>query len=83
MTSNNLTSNVRRCLTLFGLLALWEASARIGWLDPFYVPPPSSVGRVVVDLVATGQLWPHLGATATAAFAGLLVGQQVAVVGLV
>ena len=74
MTSNNQTSNVRRCLTLFGLLALWEISARIGWLDPFYLPPPSMVGRVMATLAAGGELWPHLGATGIAAFAGLLVG---------
>ena len=74
MTSNNQTSNVRRCLTLLGLLALWEISARIGWLDPFYLPPPSMVGRVMVTLAAGGDLWPHLGATGIAAFAGLLVG---------
>ena len=72
--SNNMTSNVRRCLTLIGLLGLWEASARVGWLNPFYLPPPLMVGRVMVTLAAGGELWPHLGATAVAAFAGLLVG---------
>ncbi len=68
------TRAIRRALALLVLLAVWETLSRIGWLDPFYVPPPSSVGRVIVDLVATGQLWPHLGATATAAFGGLLLG---------
>jgi NitT/TauT family transport system permease protein len=72
--STGQTRAVRRALALLVLLAAWETLSRIGWLDPFYVPPPSRVGGVVFDLVATGDLWPHLGATALAAFAGLLVG---------
>jgi len=74
MTVNSLASNVRRCVTLLGLLILWEAGARVGWMDPFYLPPPSTVGRVMFTLAVSGELWPHLGATAVAAFAGLLVG---------
>ena len=74
MTVNSLASNVRRCVTLLGLLILWEAGARVGWVDPFYLPPPSTVGRVMFTLAVSGELWPHLGATALAAFAGLLVG---------
>ena len=74
MTVNSLASNVRRCVTLLGLLTLWEAGARVGWMDPFYLPPPSTVGRVMFTLAVSGELWPHLGATAVAAFAGLLVG---------
>ena len=74
MTVNSLASNVRRCVTLLGLLILWEAGARVGWMDPFYLPPPSTVGRVMFTLAVSGELWPHLGATALAAFAGLLVG---------
>ena len=74
MTVNSLASNVRRCVTLLGLLILWEAGARVVWMDPFYLPPPSTVGRVMFTLAVSGELWPHLGATAVAAFAGLLVG---------
>jgi len=65
---------VRRGIALALLLGLWESGSRVGWLDPFYVPPPSAVARVLFELVADGELWPHLGATATAAFFGLLIG---------
>ena len=65
---------VRRGAALLLLLAVWEAASRAGALDPFYAPPPSAVAEVMFTLAAGGDLWPHLGATATAAFAGLLVG---------
>ncbi|MDA1091959.1 MAG: ABC transporter permease [Acidobacteria bacterium] len=73
MTSARARS-LRRGIALALLLGLWETLARIGWFDPFYAPPPSRVAQVLFELVASGEIWPHLGATATAAFAGLLLG---------
>ncbi len=72
--------SLRRGLALLLLLALWESISRLGWLDPFYAPPPSAVGQVIFELVAEGELWPHLGATTIAAFAGLLVGLGLGIV---
>ena len=74
MTPTSHGSSVRRGLALVLLLILWELLSRVGWLDPFYLPPPSTVAQVMFTLAADGELWPHLGATAIAAFAGLLVG---------
>ena len=56
------------------LLALWEALARLGVLDPFYAPPPSAVARVLGTLFSDGEIWPHLQATFAAALAGLAAG---------
>ena len=70
---------LRRAGALLVLLAVWESLSRIGWLDPFYAPPPSAVARVMVDL-AGGELWPHLGATAIAAIAGLAAGLAIGIV---
>ena len=74
MTPTSHGSSVRRGLALVLLLILWELLSRVGWLDPFYLPPPSTVAQVMFTLADDGELWPHLGATAIAAFAGLLVG---------
>ena len=79
-TSRSYAPTVRRGLALLLLLGLWETLARVGWLDPFYAPPPSTVAAVMFDLVADGELWPHLTATAIAAFAGLLVGLVLGIV---
>jgi NitT/TauT family transport system permease protein len=64
----------RRALALVLLLALGESASRLGWLDPFYIPAPSTVGNVMIGLVVDGELWPHLQATFVAAFSGLLAG---------
>ncbi|MCE2514502.1 MAG: ABC transporter permease [Acidobacteria bacterium] len=65
---------MRRAVALLVLLAIWEGMSVAGWADPFYAPPPSAVGQVLAELIAGGDLWPHLGATVIAAFAGLVVG---------
>jgi NitT/TauT family transport system permease protein len=65
---------MRRMIALVLLLAVWESASRLGWLDPFYVPAPSTVGHVVIQLFAGGLIWPHLHATFVAAFGGLAAG---------
>ena len=71
---------VRRSLAMLALLAVWEALARFGVLDPFYAPPPSTVARVLASLFADGQIWTHLDATFSAALAGLLAGLVLGIV---
>ena len=71
---------VRRGLAIGLLLMAWESLSRVGWLDPFYLPPPSTVGAVLIRLFADGAIWTHLAATCTAAFAGLAGGLLVGVI---
>src|SRR5262245_10562880 len=61
------------------LIAVWEAAGRAGMLNPLYVPSPSRVAAALVDLFADGRIWPHLGATFTAALGGLALGIVVGV----
>ncbi|MEE2636055.1 MAG: ABC transporter permease [Acidobacteriota bacterium] len=74
MISTRRAVALRRGVAFIALLVVWESLSRFGVLDPFYLPAPSVVGQVMFMLAADGELWPHLGATAVAAFAGLLVG---------
>ncbi len=74
MTTRRRVLLVRRTVALLVLLAIWEGMSVAGWADPFYAPPPSAVGQVLAELIGGGDLWPHLGATVIAAFAGLVVG---------
>jgi NitT/TauT family transport system permease protein len=64
----------RRVTALGILLGAWELLARLEVLDPFYAPPPTRVGAVVVELFASGRIWTHLEATFVAALLGLLLG---------
>ena len=71
---------LRRTGALVFLLLLWEFAARIGWLDPFYAPPPSQVAAVMVELFVDGGIWDHLEATFAAALIGLALGLVLGIV---
>jgi NitT/TauT family transport system permease protein len=64
----------RRLVVLGVVLALWEALARVGVMNPFYVPPPSKVAATLFELFADGEIWTHIEATFGAALLGLLLG---------
>ena len=70
----------RRVLTLVLLIALWELGARVGWIDPFYAPPPTRVALALIELFADGSVLPHLEATFTAALLGLALGLVIGIV---
>lgn len=65
---------VRQLLALGVFLGLWEGAARAGLINPFFLPAPSAVARVLLTLLGEGTIWPHLYATFLAAFLGLLAG---------
>ncbi len=71
---------VRRLIALGIVLGLWEALARVGVLDPFYLPPPSKVAATMVALFADGEIWTHIEATFGAALLGLALGVVVGAV---
>jgi len=62
------------------LLAIWELAGRAGMLNPLYVPSPSRIGAALIELFADGRIWPHLGATFSAALGGLALGIVVGIV---
>jgi NitT/TauT family transport system permease protein len=70
----------RRTLMVILLLGAWELLSRVGWIDPFYAPAPSTVSVVLVSLFSAGEIWAHLAATFLAAFAGLLGGLAIGIV---
>ena len=80
MKSGSRTAAVRRILAFVVLVVIWETLSRVGWLDPFYAPAPSSVGSVIFDLFGDGEFWDHLEATFIAAFAGLIGGLLLGIV---
>jgi NitT/TauT family transport system permease protein len=70
----------RQLLAFVVLLAVWEAAGRAGLLNPLYVPSPGRIGGALIELFATGRIWPHLEATFSAALAGLALGIVVGIV---
>lgn len=64
----------RRLVVLGIVLSLWEALARFGVLNPFYVPAPSKVAATLLALFVDGGIWTHIEATFGAALLGLALG---------
>jgi NitT/TauT family transport system permease protein len=71
---------VRQVAALTVLVLLWEAAARAGLLNPLFMPSPERIAAALVELFASGRIWPHLGATFGAALIGLVLGIAVGIV---
>ena len=50
-------------LVFLGVIALWEAGARTGFIPPLVLPSPTEVYRAFAHLVESGLLWTHVGAS--------------------
>src|SRR5882762_8234016 len=71
---------IRQLAAFAVLLAVWEAAGRADMLNPLFLPHPSRIGAALVELFADGRIWPHLGATFSAALGGLALGILVGIV---
>ena len=65
---------LRQIVALCVLLIGWQAAGYAGMLNPLYMPTPIQIWSALVDLFATGSIWPHMEATFAAALAGLAIG---------
>ena len=63
-----------RTIILVGIIALWEGSVLLGYLDAFWMSSPSLIGARFVELLIDGSLVFHTSVTLWEAFSGLVVG---------
>jgi sulfonate transport system permease protein len=71
-------------LTPVVLLLLWEVAALVGVLDARLFTPPSDILVRGWEMIASGELWVHVGATVARLAAGFLLGSVAGIaVGLV
>lgn len=61
---------------LAAVLVAWEVLAIVGTVNPLLLASPMSTARAFIDLFATGEIWPHILASARL----LLTGYAIAVV---
>ncbi len=57
-----------------GLVAVWEAAARVGFLAETILPAPSAVLLAAWTLLLKGELFTHIGVSGARALAGFAVG---------
>jgi NitT/TauT family transport system permease protein len=68
---------VYRFLSYFSpllILALWEISAQIELIDRRFFPPPTAIAGTFWDMVASLELFVHMGATLQRVAVGFLMG---------
>jgi NitT/TauT family transport system permease protein len=63
-----------RAALLAVILAAWEAGARTGAIDPYFVSLPSKLAATIAGWFASGFIYPHVLATIQEAVVGLAVG---------
>lgn len=56
------------------LTILWEVVARAGVIPTLYFPPPSTIMVALIDVIASGEILPHLFATLRRLLLGFLLG---------
>jgi len=63
-----------RVVLLGAFLILWEAAARLGWVDPFFVSQPTVLAMQITDWIRTGFIFRHLVVTMQETIIGFLLG---------
>jgi 1,4-dihydroxy-2-naphthoate octaprenyltransferase len=56
------------------LLALWELAVYVGWLNPIFYPPPTTVFSTLLDLTISGRIFGDIGISLFRIGAGFLFG---------
>jgi ABC-type nitrate/sulfonate/bicarbonate transport system permease component len=60
-------------LVPLALLAIWEATVRAGWIEPFLLPAPSSIARRWAEEAAAGDILRDGGLTIARALSGFFI----------
>ncbi|WP_225124596.1 MULTISPECIES: ABC transporter permease [unclassified Bradyrhizobium] len=56
------------------ILGLWQASSSLGFVNSLFLPSPLAVAQALGSLIATGELWQHISASALRIAVGWLCG---------
>ncbi|AJD90042.1 binding-protein-dependent transporter inner membrane component [Jeotgalibacillus malaysiensis] len=60
------------------LIAVWEAAARLGWIESYLLPAPTVVVTSIIEMAQEGTLWAHVSITLYRVGAGFLIGTAAA-----
>lgn len=63
-----------QALILISFFAIWEIAARLSWIDPFIFSQPSRMFHSMVEMIANGTLWQHIGITLWETVVGFVLG---------
>ena len=71
---NRLLIGLWRWGLLAALIVLWEAGARLGWIDAFFFSSPSEIYKTAVIQAQSGALWRDIVYTGMSTLLGFIAG---------
>ena len=66
-------------VSVIALLLFWEAACRLQWVDPLFLPPPSSVYARMAGMWEQGSLMSHILASARRVMVGFAAATALAI----
>ncbi|WP_416062852.1 ABC transporter permease [Rhodococcus indonesiensis] len=70
---------VKPAVAILAFLAVWETAPRFGLVDEVFLPPFTVVAEAFTQLIGSGQLVEHLGASLSRAVTGFVIAVLVAI----
>ena len=67
-------------ISVLAVLAFWETASRLGFVSAFFLPPLSAVLTSGYDMVASGEIFGHLGASLWRIGCGFFIGVSAGIV---
>lgn len=72
--------NILALAAPIALLAVWETISQLGWIRLTLLPPPSVIFQVLVNLVATGEIFKNLSISILRVAEGFTIGASLGVI---
>ena len=65
--------NIKKLISPVVIIVFCEVIGRSKLIDPFFFPPPSDMLKALFDMVASGEIFPHIGVSVVRALCGYVI----------
>ncbi len=74
-----LLGGLEKTIAIAVVLVIWEAMPRLGFIDPFLLPPFSDVLDKLIHLITSGEIVKHFAISFKRSFVGFIMGVGIAI----
>ncbi|HEY3424831.1 MAG TPA: ABC transporter permease [Negativicutes bacterium] len=74
-----LLGGLEKTIAIAVVLVIWEALPRLGFIDPFLLPPFSDVLDKLIHLITSGEIVKHFSISFKRSFVGFIMGVGIAI----
>ena len=76
---NGLTTGLKRVVAIALFIALWQLAPTLGWVEPAFLPPFTTVTHALVQLAQDGTLWTDIVASLHRSLTGFALAIAIAI----